>query len=55
MELFNLIIFAVVFSTSLMIFMIVGLLTLANIMTSKRFMKKYTENVIESIEKLDSV
>ena len=39
MELFNLIIFAMVFSVSLMAFMVVGLLAVSNIMTSQRFMK----------------
>ena len=53
MELFNLIIFAMVFSVSLMAFMVVGLLAVSNIMTSQRFMKKYTENICSLSETKD--
>lgn len=53
MDLFNLIIFAMVFSVSLMVFMIVGLLAVSNIMTSQRFMEKYTENICSLSETQD--
>lgn len=45
MELFNLVIFAIVFSTALVGFMVFGLLAIANILTSERFMRKYAENI----------
>lgn len=53
MDLFNLIIFAMVFSVSLMVFMVVGLLAVSNIMTSQRFMKKYTESICSLSEVQD--
>lgn len=55
MELFNLIIFAMVFSASLMIFMVIGLITIVNVITSDRFMKKYTKSIIEPGNKLDAI